>query len=191
MREMDRLNAYPFLIFRGGFLSNKVIVKFMYTERRGFSVDWNAIKTEYVTTDTSYRKLAKKYKVSMTQIGIHSKEEEWVKEKKRFLEKTYTKTINAIASKQADRVARLHTIADKILDKIEQSVDLLDATEIQAYRQIAATVKDIKEIQMLKSDADMREQEARIANLRKQAEEEKEDRNIIVKIASDAEDYAE
>ena len=31
--------------------------------------DWQAIKTEYITTDTSYRKLAQKYGISHVQIG--------------------------------------------------------------------------------------------------------------------------
>ena len=36
--------------------------------------DWQAIKTEYITTDTSYRKLAEKYGVSRVQIGTVGKE---------------------------------------------------------------------------------------------------------------------
>ena len=65
----------------------------------------------------------------------------------------------------------MQTVADKLLTKIERAVDALedDALETQQFRQIAASLKDIKDIQMIRSDADMREQEARIANLQKQA----------------------
>ena len=55
-------------------------------------VDWSAIKTEYVTTDTSYRKLCDKYGVSMTEVSRHGKEEEWRKERKKYQEKAYAKT---------------------------------------------------------------------------------------------------
>ena len=134
-------------------------------------MDWNAIKTEYITTDTSYRKLAAKYGVNYTVIGAKARKEGWIEERKRFVDKTISKTINKISNAQAGRAARLQTVADKLLTKIEQAVDALedDAMETQQFRQIAASLKDIKDIQMIRSDADMREQEARIANLQKQA----------------------
>lgn len=143
-------------------------------------MDWNEIKTEYVTTDTSYRKLSKKYGISATQIGNIARSEGWVQAREQFLEETYTKTLKEISKKQTERVKKLQTITDKILNKIEESVELMDAADLQAFRQITATLKDIKEIQMLKSDADMREQEARIAKLRKESEEEDKETTVIV-----------
>ena len=51
-------------------------------------------------------------------------------------------------------------------------------------KHISGVLKDIKEVQMIRSDADMREQEARIANLRKQAEkEENHNRDVTITIA--------
>jgi hypothetical protein len=44
---------------------------------------------------------------------------------------------------------------------------------------------------MVKSDADMREQEARIAKLQKEAEkEEKADNTIVIQFAAGSEEYA-
>ena len=40
--------------------------------------DWLKIKTEYITTDTSYRKLAEKYGVHYQTICSRSKAEGWV-----------------------------------------------------------------------------------------------------------------
>lgn len=132
-------------------------------------VDWSAIKTEYVTTDTSYRKLCEKYDVSMTEVSRHGKEESWREERRKYQEKAYTKTLDILIRGQQSRIKRLQTITDKILDKIEKSVDKMDETDLQAYRQLTAAIKDIKEIQMLKSEADMREQEARIDKLNRDA----------------------
>lgn len=132
-------------------------------------VDWSAIKTEYVTTDTSYRKLCEKYDVSMTEVSRHGKEESWREERRKYQEKAYTKTLDTLIRGQQSRIKRLQTITDKILDKIEKSVDKMDETDLQAYRQLTAAIKDIKEIQMLKSEADMREQEARIDKLNRDA----------------------
>lgn len=134
-------------------------------------VDWSAIKTEYVTTDTSYRKLCDKYGVSMTEVSRHGKEEEWRKERKKYQEKAYAKTLDTLIKGQQKRIERLQNITDKILDKIELSVEHMSEADLQAYRQITAAIKDIKDIQMLKSDADMREQEARIDKLNRDAKE--------------------
>lgn len=138
-------------------------------------VDWSAIKTEYVTTDISYRKLCEKYNVSMTEVSRHGKDEEWRNERKKYQEKAYAKTLDTLIRKQQKRIERLQTITDKIIDKIELSVDKMDETDFQAYRQITAALKDIKEIQMLKSDADIREQEARIDKLNRDAKENSDD----------------
>lgn len=148
-------------------------------------MDWNAIKTEYVTTDTSYRKLAGKYGISATQIGNVARDEGWVQARERFLEETYAKTLKEIANKQAYRVKRLQTITDKILDKIESAVDIMSEADLKAFRQVTEVLKDIKDIQMLKSDADMREQEARIDKMKKESSDEKKETTIIVQIDDD------
>lgn len=147
-------------------------------------MDWKAIKTEYITTDTSYRKLAKKYGVSLNAIGNKSRQEGWVEDKEHFVNETVSKTIEKISEAQADRAKRIRTVADKLLDKVEMLVDNLEG-DTSAYRQIAATLKDIKEIQMIKSNADLREQEARIANLQKQAEKDSEGKEPIRVIIDD------
>lgn len=158
-------------------------------------MDWNVIKTEYITDESSsYRKLAKKYGVSYTTIGEKARQEGWAEERKQFLNKTLSKTLNAISKAQANRASRLQTVADKLLDKIENAVDNFDMSEIlldkQALKQLTGALKDIKDIQMIKSEADLREQEARIAKLQKDAESDEKDTTIEVVIGDDGEDYA-
>ena len=140
-------------------------------------MDWSAIKTEYITDEsTSYRKLAEKYGVSYTSIGEKARKEGWAKERERFLNKTLSKTLSAISKKQARQATRLQMVADKLLAKIEEAVDDLSMHELfvdrAALRQITGALKDIKEVQMVKSEADLREQEARIAKLEREAKEE-------------------
>ena len=69
--------------------------------------DWQAIKTEYITTDTSYRKLAQKYGVSTTQICNVGRDEKWVELREQHLNKTVAKTIEKIGNKQVDKMARI------------------------------------------------------------------------------------
>lgn len=117
-------------------------------------MDWTAIKTEYVTTDTSYRKLSAKYGVSSTQIANHSKSEKWVEEKERFLADSYTKTLEALSDGYKERAKRILGISDKILDKIEKAVAIVEDTDIHAIRNITVVLKDLKEIQLFKEDGD-------------------------------------
>ena len=138
--------------------------------------DWQAIKTEYITTDTSYRKLAQKYGIDSAVIGRRAKNEEWVKLRQQHIDKTQTKTLNAISRKQADRAANLIAVSDLLLGKVksllEMDSDLL--IDPQSMKHISGVLKDLKEIQMIRSEADLREQEARIEKLRREAEPEKE-----------------
>ena len=151
--------------------------------------DWKAIKTEYLTTDTSYRKLAQKYGVGYSVIGEKARLEGWVEQREQFRNKTLTKTVNAISKQQVDRAANLISVADLLLAKVKSLVEM-DAevlSDTQSLKHISGVLKDIKEIQMVRSDADMREQEARIAKLRKEAEKE-DDSGTEVTITFGSED---
>lgn len=134
--------------------------------------DWQKIKTEYITTDTSYRKLAEKHGVGESTLFARASKEKWVEQKEQHQSKTVAKTLDAISKKQVDRATRLITVADKLLNKVESLIESDDKVllDTQGMKHISGVLKDIKEIQMIKSDADLREQEARIKNLQRQAE---------------------
>ncbi|MGM9642344.1 MAG: hypothetical protein ACI3XI_03945 [Eubacteriales bacterium] len=143
-------------------------------------MDWNAIRQDYITDESSsYRKLAQKYGVSYTSIGDKARKEGWAEQREQYLTKTLSKTINAIGNEQAKRAARVVTVADKLLDKIEKAIEGCDGEELiantQALKHITGALKDIKDIQMIKSDADLREQDARIKKLEMEASVRDED----------------
>ena len=126
--------------------------------------DWQAIKTEYITTDTSYRKLSQKYGIGYQAICHKSKEEGWIAMREQHKNNTTTKTLEKISQKEANRAARIYSVADKLLMKIEALADL-PAMMPKDVRSLVAAVKDLKEIQGVKSELDKKEQEARIAAL--------------------------
>ena len=79
----------------------------------------------------------------------------------------------------------------EIIHEEEKVVELRTIVDRGGLKAIASSLRDIKEIQMLKSDADRREQEARIRNLEKQAEaDDKENNEITVIIEGDLEKYS-
>lgn len=126
-------------------------------------MEWSKIKHEYVTTDTSYRKLAAKYGVSSTAIAAKSKEEHWLEQREQYLHRTYTTSIEQSVKTDADRIAKQRDLADRVLDELGKSVAGATLAEL---KQISGVIRDL---QSIKTDADLEEQAQRIANLRRQA----------------------
>ena len=194
-------------------------------------IDWSKIKTEYITTNISYRELSEKYGISLRNLGERASKEKWVELRQQKRDKITTKIVDADIKKQVDRYARMLDLTDKLMDRIEQSIKELDmhmATkthktktieynnferpdkptkevvdeieEVIAYqsivdklglKQVASALRDLKEIQMLKSEMDQQEQKARIAKLEREAKgDDEQDKTIILKISDDLNDYA-
>lgn len=148
------------------------------------AADWTKIKTEYITdSNSSYRKLAEKYGVSFNTLQCRAKDEEWAKLKRQAQDRITTKTINKAIKQKVDRATRLMDVTDKLLIKIEEAVDELSTEGIvldkSTLKQISGALKDIKDIQGIKSERDAREQEARIRNLEKQADSTDDNTNEI------------
>ena len=89
-------------------------------------IDWEAIKTEYITTDLSYRQLGQKHGLSHQMIAVRGKSGGWVELRRQYKAKVTAKTVEKMASKKASQRARVADLADKLLDKLEQAIDELD-----------------------------------------------------------------
>ena len=153
--------------------------------------DWQKIETEYITTDTSYRKLADKYGIDQATISRKAKKEDWVSKRKHHISETQAKILDADAEDKVDRAVRLMTVADKLLDKVEQWVDMGDPISATHIKNLSDAIKNIKEVQMIRTEEDIAEQNARIAKLRKEAEkEENTDNTIVIQFAAGSEEYA-
>jgi len=144
--------------------------------------DWQKIKTEYITTDTSYRELSQKYGVHYTNIAKRAKKEDWQQLRQQQTNTTQTKMIEAVERRKVDRAARLMTVADKLLNKVEQVVDQEGPISAGAIKNLSDALKNIRDAQMLKSDGDLREQEARIAKLQKEAQQEEKNTDVTIVI---------
>lgn len=156
--------------------------------------DWQQIKTEYITNpDTSYRELSQKYGVHYTNIAKRAKKEDWQQLRKQQANATQTKMIQAVERRKVDRSAKLMDVSDLLLQKIESLVEELDVLDASPkdIRSLSAAIKDIKEIQMIRSDADIREQEARIDKLRREADRDDQSGTITVRLPGGLEDYAQ
>lgn len=136
-------------------------------------MDWNIIKAEYIAGGTSYRKLAKKYEVSFNTIQGVAKREKWVDLKNQAKDKSTTKMVNDVAKDIAKNSVSLSNVCDKVLKKIEFILENYEEIDTQAIKHITSSLKDIKDIKGVKSDIDLKEQNARIDKLRKDIKTDK------------------
>lgn len=95
-----------------------------------------------------------------------------------------------IGEKQAVRSAKIIDVAEKLLDKISSTIDAMDVIDSQSLKHFTSALKDLKDIKGFKSDIDLREQEARIRNLEKQAAAEEQSNDIVVNFGAEAEEYS-
>ena len=137
-------------------------------------MDWKQIKREYIAGGTSYRKLCAKYDVSLSTIKRIAAEEGWVELRNQCKAKSATKIVEIESDKNAERMRRLLNVSDELLNIVEKAVKEMQTGELaldrSALKSLSSTMKDIKEIQSIKSKLDIEEQKARIAILKKQAE---------------------
>ena len=142
-------------------------------------MDWNKIKAEYIAGGTSYRKLAEKYGVPFGTLRRVAEREEWTQKRTQVAHKADTKIIDSVSQKEAKKATDITDVADKLLGKIYELLDMDAPYNTQNIKNLTSALKDLKEIKGFKSEADMREQEARIAKLQKEAQE---DSNTLTEI---------
>ena len=141
-------------------------------------MNWAKIKTEYITTETSYRKLAEKYKVSQSTLRKVAAREQWVELRNKFGTARDTEMANILGAEVGEKTAELDKryfdLIEKLLEKAEDVIDQMPIWQVSSIKEMATAMKYIKECQGIKSDADKREQEARIRNLQKNTDDGEE-----------------
>lgn len=157
--------------------------------------DWDAIKNEYITTRIGQRALAKKYNVTLAQVSDRSKREGWVEARVRFRDKTLAKSLDRASDKAAQYKNRIFDLADKMARQLEEIIDRGNVAEMGLKpRDVTGAIKDIADILDVKSEAAIREQEARIRKLEAEAKrsvETDEGKEIVVRIDGGAPGWSE
>ena len=136
----------------------------------------------------SYRELAKKHGAPFGTLRKVAAKEQWTQLRAQIRAKADTKIAEAISDMEAKTAVDIVNVADKLLAKIGEVIEVVTST--QDIRHLTSALKDIKEIKGIKSSADMREQEARIRNLEKQIEADNADNEIRVVIEGNLDKYS-
>lgn len=142
--------------------------------------NWKKIKAEYIRGGTSQRKLAKKYDVPLGTLQKIAAKEKWCDKRKQSECREDAIITESIAEENASKALKIYDVADKLLDKINATLDEIEILDSQSIKHFTSALKDIKDIKGIKSDIDLKEQNARIDKLRKEAEDEQTDTAIKV-----------
>lgn len=146
------------------------------------SVDWKAIKAEYIAGGIGYRKLAEKHGVSFSTLSQMAMREKWTDLRKKANDKTDTVLAETIGKRNAKKSAKIDMLVDMLLDRIGERMDAF-LVEGKDVKSIASALKDLKELKGIKDKLDVKEQKARIRKLEKEANEtEDKSKEVVIKI---------
>ena len=133
--------------------------------------DLDKMRKEYIKGGISYEKLAAKYGVPFGTVKRVARDEKWGEQREKVKQKAMQKSVEAIANQTADVDSSIHDAAMSLLDAFKSSVKEQEILSAKQLRDYGAALKSIQDVLTNgPSDLDIREQEARIAKLRRDAE---------------------
>ena len=132
--------------------------------------NWKKIRYDYITSTKSYRDLANEYGVSFNTLAKRAKREGWSDLRKNNDHKVTLETLAVHNQSEVQRNLGIIETADILLERLNQFIDMNPDMDIRDLRQCGMLLSVLKESKNL--NADIREQEAKIKNLEKAANEE-------------------
>lgn len=94
-------------------------------------MDWMQMKEEYITGDVSYRRLGEKYGVAASTVSDRASREGWARMRREYRDRG------------AQMTNTLQSVADKLLRRIESSVDAEETLDVKDLRALVSAVKDL------------------------------------------------
>ena len=86
------------------------------------AVNWAKAKTAYVTSEKSYRDIAKQFKVSPSVVSKKGKEDGWVEARAEYRAQLSEKSLDACQSMELERLKRLQDSAMKMCERLEAAI---------------------------------------------------------------------
>ena len=110
------------------------------------NIDWTTIKTEYISSEISMRKLAAKHNVDLKSIATHSKAEGWVAQRNEYRNRVQAKTLQNIEDAASNFQAEVSDSARKLRDKVNEVLKLEEALAPRDLKSISSTLLDLRDI---------------------------------------------
>lgn len=130
-----------FFLFVGGATYKELLIY----NRSGDYMKFNAKKAEheYVTTTTSYRKLAEKYEVSINAIREISKKNHWVDKRKEYNTKLAQTLYEQSMNDELDKLAECKTATNRAITIVMGMINECENGTPQDMRTCVAALKDL------------------------------------------------
>lgn len=142
--------------------------------------DYSKIKAEYIAGGISYRELAKKHRVSFNTLKDIAVSEGWFKLRQQAYNDATTRMVSKVSAQSSKIDDKYFRLVDMLMSKAEEVIESTPVWNASAIKEMATAMKNLKECKGVKSEADIREQEARIAKLQKEAQEDEEKNTTVV-----------
>lgn len=114
--------------------------------------DWELIKTEYLSTKISLRKLSEKYSVPITTLQKTSKREGWIELRKQIEVKSNQKTVENISDSNANNTEKAMNIINILMEKAQKTAEMISAGDVYAIKQMVGTMKELKDLGVYQID---------------------------------------
>ena len=130
-------------------------------------MDYQEIKNEYISGNTTYRKLAAKYGLSPVRLQRLGAKENWTALRRQARGFPPNGDVLSLTEKNELYAEKILRVADQLLEKISRSLDAVETIDGNTLKHFTAALKELRDIKGVKSEGDIREQEIRIENLRR------------------------
>lgn len=110
------------------------------------TTEWDTIKKEYCTSKISMHNLAKKYGVAVSTISRRAKLEQWNRITEQIEKEAEQKLIASVAETRASNADKAQRILDKLMDKLDASIEVVKDGDVQSLKQLVSAMKDLKDM---------------------------------------------
>ena len=95
--------------------------------------DWESIKEKYLSTEISCRELADEFGLKRTTVSARAARENWNTLRRK--------------RKEGDRDSRMERVAEKLLIRMEQTLDAMDSMDSKEIKTLTGALKEIRDLQ--------------------------------------------
>lgn len=160
--------------------------------------DWQAIAEEYITGEISMRSLAVKYALPRSTLRSRAYREGWIERREAFQRAAAQAEDGTSSDPAAEETplsperavyeSEIFRVTDKLVRRAEEILDGPEAVGARELGELMRAIKNAKEIRMLHSELDEREQRARLRTLEEKSAAA--DRTLRIEFVPEAEEAA-
>lgn len=137
-------------------------------------MDWGKARRDYIAGKGSYRALAQKYDVPLKTLARRAKEENWPELREQSGHKAATMAVEAVAKAGCSVDTSLQAAAAALAAKALEGIQIARPEEAKLLKAYSGVLRDLKDVLNIRPELDIKEQEARIEKLRREAARDEE-----------------